>query len=458
MLTINLYKLAKRQNSTKQPVGTETSVSLSGLMKTPSSIINPVITVKDNPNGYNYAYISDFSRYYFIDDIIYRMGEWEISLSVDALASFKTAIGTTYAYVMRSASHYTGTIKDDLYALTGAYSKNYQVWNPFGVSTNNMYFYVTCIGSSGATACYQIDHANFKTLVNELLAFGNDSSWLAGVQQAIKNSNYNPINYITNCFMFGYAMSSNTPQNTIEIGNTTINVSCIKIVEPFHSYSKTFTISDHPQAASRGKYCNMQPYTEHILCAGPFGNIAVPSDLLTESTNTVQCNIVFDIFSNQSTLIARANSTIFANITASMGTGVAIASNSKNIVGGALSIVSGAVGVGVSIASKDLARGLYSATGIASGITELTKFNTSTTGGNGSGVAWASYYTGLFSVYHTIADADNTNNGRPYCKYVQLNTLSGFMQCEKGTFASSEATATEVTEINNYMVNGFYYE
>lgn len=66
----------------------------SGSLKGETSITNPVITIEiENPTGFNYAYISEFGRYYFIDDMIsVRTGLWKISMKVDVLESFKNNI------------------------------------------------------------------------------------------------------------------------------------------------------------------------------------------------------------------------------------------------------------------------------------------------------------------------------------------------------------------------------
>ena len=54
-------------------------------------IMNPVVRF-DTPNmlRYNYAYIPELQRYYFVTDRnVYREGIWEISFSVDVLMSFR---------------------------------------------------------------------------------------------------------------------------------------------------------------------------------------------------------------------------------------------------------------------------------------------------------------------------------------------------------------------------------
>ena len=69
-------------------------VTLSGTLRNVSNVVNPSIVINiENPTIYNYAYIEDFKRYYFITDYIsLRTGIWQINLKSDVLMSFKDQI------------------------------------------------------------------------------------------------------------------------------------------------------------------------------------------------------------------------------------------------------------------------------------------------------------------------------------------------------------------------------
>ena len=69
-------------------------VTLSGTLRNESNVVTPSIVINiDNPTIYNYAYIEDFKRYYFITDYIsLRTGIWQINLKSDVLMSFKDSI------------------------------------------------------------------------------------------------------------------------------------------------------------------------------------------------------------------------------------------------------------------------------------------------------------------------------------------------------------------------------
>lgn len=118
MFNIYLYHFTKKVNSTKVPnVSPDT---FQCLMRTGSSIVNPVIEIRLPQNSdmltYNYAYIPSFgSRYYFIDDIVYDTGIYVLYLSVDVLATYKTDIKDSTQFILRAANLYNYNIIDTAY-------------------------------------------------------------------------------------------------------------------------------------------------------------------------------------------------------------------------------------------------------------------------------------------------------------------------------------------------------
>ena len=96
------YTFRKKLNSTKQPSGgSEYQI----ILKHGCSIIRPTISLDigqaGNPTGYNYCYIPAFNRYYYVSDWIFENRLWTASLKVDALASFKTYIGSSNEFILR---------------------------------------------------------------------------------------------------------------------------------------------------------------------------------------------------------------------------------------------------------------------------------------------------------------------------------------------------------------------
>lgn len=68
--------------------------NLTGTLRAETSTTSLQILIESvNLNPYNYMYISEFNRYYFITDIIsVRTGLWLVNASIDVLESFKSEI------------------------------------------------------------------------------------------------------------------------------------------------------------------------------------------------------------------------------------------------------------------------------------------------------------------------------------------------------------------------------
>lgn len=84
-------------------------------LKDNCSILKPVIIIRttDTITGYNYMYIQNFGRYYFIDDIVsLHDGVWQISAHVDVLETYATAIKANSAVIRRQQKLYNLYLDD----------------------------------------------------------------------------------------------------------------------------------------------------------------------------------------------------------------------------------------------------------------------------------------------------------------------------------------------------------
>lgn len=87
-----LYKNSSERQAINKTISD--AVTLNGTLRSETSVTKPSIMVElENPSAYNYAYIPEFGRYYFIDDMVsVRYNLWRIECSVDVLMSFKNEI------------------------------------------------------------------------------------------------------------------------------------------------------------------------------------------------------------------------------------------------------------------------------------------------------------------------------------------------------------------------------
>lgn len=89
---------------------------LSGVLKSDTSIIDPIIVFEGNISNYvncNYMTIPTFGRSYFVNNITsIRNGLFEISAHVDVLSSFKTQIRGNSAIVRRQENEWNLYLND----------------------------------------------------------------------------------------------------------------------------------------------------------------------------------------------------------------------------------------------------------------------------------------------------------------------------------------------------------
>lgn len=121
MFTINLYV----NNSPDNKIGKDLTAysTLSGTLKERSSLIDPVITVQmEGVPLCNYAYISEFGRYYFIRNIISEVnGLWTLEMHVDVLESAKADLYQQTALIARQQNLYNLYLNDDRMAFQSGF-------------------------------------------------------------------------------------------------------------------------------------------------------------------------------------------------------------------------------------------------------------------------------------------------------------------------------------------------
>ena len=110
-MDIVLYKNSSPNNYLEKSL--TDAVTLKGAFRADSSIVDPVLDVViDNPSHYNYLYIPEFSRFYYINNIdTVKNHLWKIICHVDVLNTYRAQILSHQAIINKQASD----TKSDLY-------------------------------------------------------------------------------------------------------------------------------------------------------------------------------------------------------------------------------------------------------------------------------------------------------------------------------------------------------
>lgn len=143
-MRLNLYKNLSDKNHVDKNI-TQMGNQLTGTLRDNCSIINPVIEI-ESYTGFdfaecNYAYIPEFKRYYYINNITLKNKMYELTMHVDVLMSYKDEIRSNTAVISRQENNYNLYLQDGVFK-TKAFSHIQVVQFPDGFSDFNFIFSV----------------------------------------------------------------------------------------------------------------------------------------------------------------------------------------------------------------------------------------------------------------------------------------------------------------------------
>lgn len=462
---INLYTFAKDSNSTMQPTGSGTEYDCNIL--TPADITAPVVEIAASDlTAYNYAHISAFHRYYFIEGITYDRGLWLLQLKCDVLATYKTAIGGSSLYVLRSASSYDGEIQDNYYPITGDIVYSMQTEPNFPGYTYATGCYILNImgtASSGSSTLYQLTPDNFRKLIQELYTAIDGFQLSDMVKSVVQKFGGNPTQLISGAMWFPMDFMDSGTDVAITIGSWTSGSAVGKLVTQPVKNLPGFnpTIAAHPQAGTKGRYLNLAPYSKYQLYVPTAGMIDLDTSQLM-GINEIYVTRHVDAFTGNMTCIVQTDppnvSDPYHYLAVINGQwGVPVALNGNNNGGNILSgLISTAGAVAGAIATGGATAVIGAATAGIGTIAGAIGSATSNSSQAGSITAMLEPMR-LDTTFFKITGEDNTHNGRPLMQTKTISTLSGFVMVQKGDVAIA-GTQSEADEIRRLLEGGFYYE
>lgn len=461
-VNISLYSFSKKRNSTAVPTGEGTALACK--LKTGVSVLSPVIEINAtagfNPITFTYARIPDFFRWYYITDWQYLNGIWVASLDVDVLASFKDEIGASTQYIARASSAYNGSIIDTIYPADTQTTITTTTAESRWQTSLTTGFYV--VGIIGAGVTYHLFSPDaFHSFCTSIF----QSSTIYG---EIQKELFNPFQYIASVKWFPITPAiapEGTVSTSIKLGWWDFPASSKILSNNFVcTWTNTITIPQHPQASDRGNFCNVAPYAKLTLEYQPFGTFPLDTTVYANYSSLYSV-VKVDLMSGIGTLwISPTNSQADATSIAVSPVGINIQISQLNThpVSTAVNLMSAATSAGIALGGASLGAprqaltgGVGAVAGIANAVMSAMP-SVQTSGSNGAFSIYAEPMR-LVGIFHHIVNDDVDNRGRPLCQDKQINTLTGFIQCDDVHLNISGYPA-ELSEIVSYLISGFYYE
>lgn len=467
MLTARFYTFSKRNNSTMRPAE-NAGLVYDVLLKGDCSVIQPSLIMyfgRYSAPEYNYVWIPDLKRYYFIDNWNYIENcNWMAECTCDVLATYKEEIGMQQCYVVRSSSRRNDNIPDMLYPVTNDVTTKKSIYNnPFnyeGEIDISRGCYVIGIDSSaayyGCVDYYILTNAQLTSLCSWLMNdfVSADSGFnLDDATIALQRALVNPMQFIKTCIWIPihYDLVTNVSGVSTELRVFAYNteIDCYKIEDtPIYALSTIELLREnHPQYNSHGRYMNAAPFTEVSLKFPPYGVIQLDPTIIANAEN-LRIYSWLDLINGQVISEIRTGQYVLNRIATQCGVQIQLSQVTRNVIGGVTSAASAIK----SVLSLDF---LGAANGIGNAVQEAApKINT--VGSNGG---FSDLYGNIELMYtfYNQCELNIENHGQPLMQVMPIQLLHGYMECEAADIVI-DCTADERASIVQFMEGGFYYE
>lgn len=466
--TVNFYQLNKKENSTLRPNVTPSSYNC--IIKRGSGLINPKIELDiglSTAPSWNYCYIPNFGRYYFVTEWYNDKALWVAELSIDVLATYRNEIGSASLYALRSSASYDGRIVDTLYPtkVNCTFTKN--VMSQLWTTTNGMYVIgvVSKAGDFGSIKYYLLQLDAFTSIVTYLVSDNLMTDYNFDIDNAsweLQKSLIDPLQYIKSCVYIPIDSSILTDEFTSLENVVVFNWQVPNITQrtiPSNKtrlrFSRTVEIPKHPQTISRGAYTNTSPYTTLQILVPPFGVIELDTSV-TCNANDVTCEVEIDMLTGRGILNIICNDIILNRVEAMIGVPIQLSQITRDYLGGATAAVNATAGAIGNALSGNVAGAITSG---VSGIAEATRcmIPRSQTVGSGGAYAQLVAQPRLEAQFTEIVDDDLQHNGRPLCQIVNCSSNPGYYLIQDGDVGIT-GTREEGKQIKDYLESGFYWE
>lgn len=465
MFRVGFYQFSKKRNATQTPPDSSGVVYLDCRAVDDTGVLNPEVIVhtSHNPTSWNYAYIPQFRRFYWVEEWTAHGALWIASLKVDVLGSWIEEIEATDFYVLRASQESDGEIRDTLYPVSANPNRHVDTLERvFGFIFTGGTFVVGILGGDSVTgpAYYTMTAIQFMAFTRYLFDtdgsgggfYGKALNDITEIGKSLQKALINPFQYVTSIMWFPCEVPSGELKTSIRYGWWDLDTQArgLMSILPIQK-SSDFTLAKHPQS-SRGMYLNAEPYTSLMLEYPPFPPLKLNASDYAD-VETLHCDVIVDPISGLGTLrVSPSNDSETCTNLVSAQVGVRIPVSQLTLdVSGATNAWAGAAGDLMSL------NPIGFLSGVGHAITSALVPQVQTTGGQDGSMMAYFRPPRLSYTFWWIAEEDNASRGRPLLKNRKLPALgSGYVQVADGDI-DAPATKRELDEIKTLLEGGIYY-
>lgn len=456
MPTIKTWNgFSKRRNSTKQPsqAGTDIAVKL----KEDTSIENPVFILQGDQ--FNIDYVQAFGAYYFVSNIIsLANGLTELHCEKDPLATYKSQIGSTSAFVEFTSTS-SNIIMTDPRNIPS---------NTFAEKTSTLLdlenyrfasagcFILGVAGGLGGVTYYAMDALTLQQVFNKVY----DTTFVS----QIENQFFDIKSCIASCILIPATPSALTNSDPVIIAGQSIGVDADIVSRytdiPETSYDIQFPFGDGIWSEGSENYVDYA-YSVGTLYL-PFVGV-VPLDIgVVAKSRQIRIGASVDWCTGAIVYkIANASGDFMNTYQGNFAANVPVVSESFNAMGVASGIL-GMIGGGVAAATGHIAGASAAMYGGAQQTLQNLSLHTQVNGSISSLIGNRLGRQVTATVVTKMPSEPDLRQfqavlGMPFYQVSLINALSGYVKCV-GASVSISGESVDRDAINSFLNGGFFYE
>ena len=438
----------KKRDSTKRPSGVPHVVEVS--LKRETSMTNPTLIMTIDNEVYNYLWIPDWGRYYFIDDIVYGNSNLcELRCTLDILATYKDDISNYVGFVERT-SHpdwYNTDINDNAISVEDVVE--YMDSESTYCNISNGLLYIVRIigrGTTNGIGTFVMNRSQMQKIFSSLWGDVDNGSVTGDIIDFLQLYISNPSQYIVGCYSSPIGASvyaNNTSNETVFLGGHETDLKLDRINNGQVIVESNLTL--RKPASLYSDFRKTDPtFSQYTIYIPTIGTFPLSADIMD---STLTMDISADLISGDLFFKLKANGHPVATYKSSCYSSMSIGTlNSAN------GVVAGTMQAGVSLLTAN-------PVGLIQGAQSAFSPTPSVIGSQGG--------TGCVSLANEIvisclqkrsAEFPTMVYGRPCCRNMALSQLSGhYIKCANSSIDIA-GTESDKNAVNSYLDSGFYLE
>lgn len=463
MVEITFYNFTKRRNSTKRPPADLTGTTLECTLKNAVTIDSPVWLIQwDERPTWNYCVA--FGQYYWITEIVsVRDKIWQISCEIDVLATAKTEIGATSAFIEYCADARNAELKK--YIADGRIFPTTAYVNDFAGKSLSIYsksgtYCLSVVASDKITSAYATGFAVTYFLTIEGMKALSQKITAPDVWESLKQYFNDPLSSIVDCYWLPVDISKvaygGVTATTVKLGEYDTGVTA-----SVPSFNGFWVANDAVNVDIPWHYDDFRRsdnFTQLIMYHPFIGAIPITAAdwFLRDSINV---NTWLDYVSGAVSVLLYDGSVLRQSVNGNVKLTLPYGKTDDRVGQMLGAGVGAAASIGAALAGNYLVAGVGAVKALASFAQPVTtQYN-----GSFNGSSLSASQQNIIAIYsksflsQTEPENIAARNGLPFAEVDTIGEHSGYIQCADASVSGAYESPI-IDRINGYLNGGFYFE